>query len=222
MRLPHPFPKTCLLVLLLGATTVCLSAPAAAPAAASSTSAREAATRTRLAEVRGEIAKIADAQRATATKRDAINAKLASQAAQLNQAANALRESDTAIAAKAASLADLEKLRAVYTLNRGTDLAMLLGDDDIAKIDRALVSSRYFQRDRVARIRALLGEVSQLDNVKASIETETVALEQQRDQRAVQATELEQARDAQQKLLAQADARLAQQKDKLASLQHDA
>jgi septal ring factor EnvC (AmiA/AmiB activator) len=229
------------LLVLLGSAAICPDANAAPPASASSPSAREVATKAKLGAVRAEIAKIADAQHATATKRDAINAKLAAQATQLNQAANAVRESDTAIAAKAASLADLEQqraaleqklsgqraaladlLRAVYTLNRGTDLAMLLGDDDIAKIDRALASSRYFQHDRVARIRALLGEVAQLDNLKASIQAETTALKQQRDQRAAQATELEQARDAQQKLLAQADAQLAQQKDKLAALQHDA
>ena len=227
--------------MLLGSAAICPGVNAAPPASASSASAREVATKAKLGAVRAEIAKIADAQHATATKRDAINAKLAAQATQLNQAANAVRESDTAIAAKAASLADLEQqraaleqklsgqraaladlLRAVYTLNRGTDLAMLLGEDDIARIDRALASSRYFQHDRVARIRALLGEVAQLDNLKASIQAETTALKQQRDQRAAQATELEQARDAQQKLLAQADAQLAQQKDKLAALQHDA
>ena len=230
--------KVCVLAMLLG---VAGSAHAAPPAPASSTSAREAAAKAKLVAVRAEIAKIADAQRAMAAKRGAINAKLAAQAAQLNQAANAVRESDAAIAAKTASLTDLERqratleqklsgqraalaelLRAVYTLNRGSDLAMLLGDDDIAKIDRALASSRYFQHDRVARIRALLGEVAQLDNVKAAIETETALLRQQRTQRAAQAPELEQARDAQQKLLAQADAQLAQQKDRLASLQRDA
>ena len=227
--------------MLLGSAAICPGARAATAAPASSTSAREVVTRAKLTEVRAEIARIADAQHATATKRDAINAKLAAQATQLNQAANAVRESDTSIAAKTAALADLEQqrtaleqklsgqrtaladlLRAVYTLNRGTDLAMLLGDDDIAKIDRALVSSRYFQHDRVARIRTLLGEVAQLDEVKTSIETEATALKQQRDQRAAQAAGLEQARDAQQKLLAQANAQLAQQKDKLASLQHDA
>jgi septal ring factor EnvC (AmiA/AmiB activator) len=232
------FTKTCLLV-VLGVAMAGSGARAAAPA--SSTSSREVATRAKLAKVRAEIASIADAQHATAARRDAINAKLAAQARQLDQAANAVHESDAAIAAKAASLADLEKqrtdleqklsgqraaladlLRAVYTLNRGSDLAMLLGDGDIAKIDRALASSRYFQHDRVARIRALLGEVAQLDQVKSSIETETVALKQQRDARAAQAAGLEQARDAQRKLLAQADVRLAQQKDKLASLKHDA
>jgi septal ring factor EnvC (AmiA/AmiB activator) len=242
MSAPRLSAKSFLPALLCGATLVCAGARAVPPAPTSSTtSEREAATRTKLAEVRTEIAKIAEAQHATAAQRDAINAKLAAQAAQLNQAANAVLASNAAIAAKTASLDGLEQqratleqklsgqrdaladlLRAVYTLNRGTDLAMLLGDDDIAKIDRALASSRYFQRDRVARIRALLGEVAQLDQIKASIETETVALQQQRDQRAARAAELEQARDAQQKLLADADAQLAQQKDKLASLQRDA
>jgi septal ring factor EnvC (AmiA/AmiB activator) len=238
-----PFARPTPLLVLGLALACCAAARAAppAPASAGSTSAREAATRAKLAEVRAEITQIANAQRATATQRDALNAKLAAQATQLNQAANAVRVSDAAISAKAASLADLEQqrtqlegklsgqrqaladlLRAAYTINRGSDLTMLLGEDDVAKLDRALAYSRYFQRDRVARIRALLGDVAQLDALKASIEADTAALQQQRDARTAQVAQLEQARDAQQKLLAQADAQLARQKDKLAALQHDA
>ncbi|TAN03777.1 MAG: peptidase M23 [Rhodanobacteraceae bacterium] len=235
---------------LLPALALCAFIPAACaaraeqpPASSASDlqSAREAAAKVKLAAVRAEIAKIAAAQHATAARRDALNAKLAAQATQLNQAAKALRDSDAAIAAKTASLADLQKqqarieaglatqraaladlLRAAYTLNRGSDLSMLLGDDDIAKIDRALAYSRYFQHDRVTRIRALLGQVAQLDQVKAAIEADTAALQQQRGQRAAQMTQLQQARAAQAALLAQANQQLAQQKDKLASLQHDA
>lgn len=238
-----PFARHALLLVLPIAIVCCGSAGAAppAPASAGSTSAREVATRTQLAAVRAEIAKIADAQHATAARRDTLNATLAAQATQLNRAANAVHASDAAIAAKAASLADLERqhaqlesklsgqrraladlLRAAYTIDRGSDLAMLLGEDDIAKLDRALAYSRYFQHDRVTRIRALLGDVAQLDALKTSIESDTAALQQQRDARTAQVAQLEQARDAQQKLLAQADAKLAQQKDKLAALQHDA
>lgn len=202
---------------------------------------REAAAKARLADVRAQIAQIAEAQRATAARRDTIGAKLAEQAVQLSGVAAAVRDSDTAIAAKVAALANLKQqraqleqklsgqraaladlLRAAYTLDRGSDLSLLLGDDDLAKIDRALAYSRYFQRDRVARIRALLGQVAQLDKIKASIETETDALKQQRGQRNAQATRLEQARAARQKLLAEADAQLAQQKDRIAALQRDA
>ncbi len=245
----HLFTLPCsrrhLLTAALTALTVFACAAHAAQSQASSDSgtqdSRTAAAKARLAAVRAQIAKIGEAERATAAQRDAIDAKLAKQATQLDQAANAVRDSDDAIAAKQASLADLEQqrtqleqkldnqraaladlLRAAYTINRGSDLSMLLGDDDIAKIDRALAYSRYFQHDRVARIRALLADVAQLDKLKASIETDTAALRQQRDQRAALVAQLGQARDAQQKLLADADAQLAQQKDKLAALQRDA
>jgi len=233
-----PVAALCALVALAGATR---AEPPSASSAIETQGAREAAAKARLAEVRAEIARIAEAQKSTASRRDAIDAKLAEQAGQLNQIANAVRDTDAAIAARSASLADLEQqrvqledklsgqraaladlLRATYTLDRGSDLSLLLGDDDIAKIDRALAYSRYFQHDRVARIRTLLGQVAQLDQVKASIQSEAEALKQQRDQRNAQSTQLEQARAAQQKLLAEADAQLAQQKDRIAALQHDA
>ena len=212
-----------------------------ASSAAGTQASRAAAATARLAAVRAQIATMGEAERATAAQRDAINAKLAEQAVQLDQAAKAVRDSDDAIATRQATLAGLDQqraqirerlagqraalaalLRAAYTLNRGSDLAMLLGNDDIARIDRALAYSRYFQDDRVARIRALLGDVAQFDKLEASIKTETAALQQQRDQRAALVAQLGQARDAQQKLLAEADARLVQQKDKLAALQRDA
>ncbi|WHZ19402.1 MAG: hypothetical protein OJF55_001551 [Rhodanobacteraceae bacterium] len=238
----HPLlPALALCALVGAASSMAATAPAPASSTQDDSATREAAAKAQLAAVRAEIAKIAEAQHATAAQRDAINAKLAAQAAQLNQAANAVRETDAAIAAKSASLADLQQqrgqletrlsdqraalaelLRAAYTLDRGSDLSLLLGDGDIARIDRALAYSRYFQRDRVARIRGLLGELAQLDQVGASIEADTQALQQQRAQRAAQQAQLEQARDAQRKLLAEADAQLAQQKDKLAALQRDA
>lgn len=232
------------IVALCALAIIAFGVQAAQPPSTSATdghAAREDATRAQLAAVRAEIAKIASDQHATAATRGAINAKLAAQAAQINDAAKAVRETDTGIATKMAALADLQTqrsdldtklsgqraaladlLRAIYTLNRGTDLSLLLGDDDIARIDRALAYSRYFQHDRVARIHSLLGEVAKLDTLKASIESDTRALQQQRDQRTAQAAQLEQARDAQQALLADADKQLAQQKDKLAALKHDA
>lgn len=218
-----------------------IAAPPAATPASASTSARAATTRTQLAKVRAAIAKLAATQQATAAQRNSLNAQLATQAAQLNQASNAVQASTAAIATQAAKLAQLQQqrttlqtalttqraaladlLRAAYTLDHGSDLSLLLGDDDIAALNRALAYSRYFQRDRMARIKTLLAQVAQLDAVQTSIQTTTATLTQQRNQHAVQLAQLQQARAAQQKLLAQADAQLARQKDKLAALQRDA
>lgn len=192
----------------------------------------------KLDAVRAQIAQLAASQHATAAQRDSINATLAQQAQQLNDVARALHDTDAAIAAKSAALAQLrdrraelekrlsgqraalaELLRAAYALNRGSDLSMLLGEHDLARIARALAYSRYFQRDRVQRIRGLLTDVARLDQVKQGIAAAQAALRAQREQRAAQSRSLEQARAAQQQLLAQADAQLARQRDKLAALQ---
>ncbi|SRR5579875_387489 len=239
---PSPAPAPFRFAAFLALAWVCAFTPAArAQTDETARKAQQAQTEQKLAAVRAEIAKIAAQQRATAAQRQSINATLAQQARQLDQAARALHDTDAAIAEKTAALAQLQQqrarletglagqrealaelLRAAYALDRGSDLSLLLGDADIARIDRALAYSRYFQHDRVERIRALLAEVAKLDALKQSIDADTAALRQQRDERAAQAATLQQARDAQQKLLAQADAQLAQQQDRLAALQRDA
>lgn len=235
--------RTAFQIACAGGIVALAFAVAAAPPrpASASTSARASAARTRLADVRAKIAEIAAAQQATAAQRQAIDAQLAGQARQLDAAARAVRATDAAIAQQAAELATLQQryatldasldrqraalaalLRAAYTLDRGSDLTLLLGDEDLARTDRALAYSGYFQRQRVARIDALTSAAAKLDQVKAAIDAQTSALQQQRAQRAADAARLEAARDAQQKLLAAADAQLAAQKDQLAQLQRDA
>lgn len=226
------------LAALVAIATVAAAAPPPAPAPATSAA---ALARAKLAAVRKEIADIAATQRATAASRSAIDARLAQESTQLDQAANAVRDADAAIAAQSARLDELERqrserddriaaqraalaavLRAAYTLERGSDLALLLGEGDLARTDRALAYSRYFQRDRVARIRTLLADAAQLDLLQRDVAAATAALRQQRAARAEQVGTLDAARAAQRKLLAEADASLAQGKDRLVALQRDA
>ncbi|HJU27365.1 MAG TPA: peptidoglycan DD-metalloendopeptidase family protein [Rhodanobacteraceae bacterium] len=200
--------------------------------------AQRAETQRKLDAVRAQIAQIAEARRTAAAQRDRITAALADQAKQLNDASNALDETDAAIARKSSELTGLQErqgrlqdklagqrealselLRAAYALNRGGDLSLLLGDEDIERISRALAYSRYFQRDRVQRIRSLLSDLAKLEQLRRRIEADQAALQRQRSERAERANALLQARDEQRELLAQADARLAQQKDQLAALQ---
>ncbi|MEO7149531.1 MAG: peptidoglycan DD-metalloendopeptidase family protein [Rhodanobacteraceae bacterium] len=202
---------------------------------------QQAQAQQKLDAVRAAVAQIAQQQRATAAQRENLNATLAQQARQLSDAARALHDADAAIEEKSAALTNLDAeretletklsgqrkalaqlLRAAYALNRGSDLSILLGDQDIGRTARALVYSRYFQDDRVRRIRALLGDMAKLDQVKLTIANQQLALQMSRNQRAQDLQTLEQARDAQQHLLAVADAQLAEQKDKLDALQRDA
>ena len=220
----------------------CAAAVFGTPAHAQSDDAQRQAqrieTQKKLDAVRAQIEQIAQAQHDTAAQRDRIDAALADQAKQLNDASKALSETDSAIAQKSSELAQLQDqhtqlqtklagqrealaqlLRAANALNRGSDLSLLLGDEDVARISRALAYSRYFQRNRVQRIRSLLSDLSKLEALQRGIQADQAVLQQQRDERAARAQTLQQARDEQQKLLAQADAQLKQQKDQLAALQ---
>lgn len=208
--------------------------------AAGQDKARQAETQHKLDAVKAKIADLAKAQRQTGAHRDDLNAKLAAQADTLAAASRAVRDTEAAIAGKQQALEKLGKerdaieqrldgqraalaelLRATYALGRGSDLRLLLGDEDIARIARALAYSRYFQRDRVARIRSLLEDMARLDEIQAALAAERKALENKRAELATRAQTLEDERAQQRRLLAQADAELKSQEQRLAALKQD-
>lgn len=215
---------------------------AALPATAQESSLhKQAQARQQLAELRSKMEALAREQARTAARRDNANAELARQADALADAARALREAEAALAAKQQELEQLQQqraeleqrlagqraaiadlLRATYTLGRGTDLRLLLGDQDLAQIARALAYSKYFQQDRAARVAALMGELGHLQELEARITTEQQALAATRAERADKARALAAQRAAQQKLVAQADAKYKDEAQRLAGMKQNA
>jgi septal ring factor EnvC (AmiA/AmiB activator) len=219
-----------------------LLALAAAPAPAAQENARnqQAQAQQKLSEVRSRMEALAKQQADTAARRDSANAALARQANAVSAAARTLRETEARLAAKQHDLeqlqqqrADLQKdldgqhaaiaelLRAAYALGQGSDLRVLLGDDDVARVARALAYSRYFQQDRLQRVHKLMGDLARLQELEAQITAEQQALQAARDQREQQARQLEQQRAAQQKLYAQIDAQYKDQGQRLAELKQN-
>lgn len=215
---------------------------AAVPAGAQDVSRhKQAEARQQLAELRSKMEALAREQAQTAARRDSANAELARQADALADAARALREADAALAAKQQDLAQLEGqragleqrlsgqraaiadlLRATYTLGRGTDLRLLLGDQDLAQIARSLAYSKYFQQDRAARVARLMDELVRLQQLEAQITAEQQALSATRAERAGKAEALAAQRAAQKKLVAQADAKYKDETQRLAAMQQNA
>ncbi len=235
IRLPRPGPLPVLLLLL-----ALLAGAWPCAARGDKGNPRQAAAQARLAAVKKQIAELTRQQRATSDRRDALSKALARQADSLDAAARAVRESEAAIADKRhqlqqldarrkpikarldsqrAALADL--LRAAYALGRGSDLRLLLGDADIARIGRALAYSRYFQRDRIQRIHDLMQDLTQLQTLKAQIATQQKALEAERANRQARLRQLGDARKQQRALLAQVQSRLKQQGRQLDQLQRN-
>ena len=213
----------------------------AMPTVAQDSSRQQAQARQQLAELRSRMEALAREQAQTAAHRDSANAELARQANALAEAARALREADAALAAKQQQLEQLQQqrseldqrlagqraaiadlLRATYTLGRGTDLRLLLGDQDLAQIARTLAYSKYFQQDRAARVAELMGELSRLQQVEAGITAEQQALAATRAERAGKAQALAVQRTAQQKLVAQANAKYKDEAQRLAAMKRNA
>jgi septal ring factor EnvC (AmiA/AmiB activator) len=229
-----------LLSQILAGLLGCLCAVPSAHARQDNSRSEQTDAKEKLADLRGRMQALAKEQAATAERRDNANAELARQATALAVAARAVHESDAALAAKQKQLDQLQQqrstlkstlhdqraaiadlLRATYALGHGSDLRLLLGDEDVARISRALVYSKYFQRDRVARVQRLMADLTQLQQLEAQITTEQEALQATKVKREAQAKTLSRQRAAQQKLVTESDAKYKDQSDRLASLKQN-
>jgi len=232
----HPF-RCLILAALLGALAI---TPLQARQDVRSRS-EQAAAKQKLAELQQKMEALAREQADTAARRDSVNAELAKQANALAGAARAVRQTDAELAAKQQQLDQLQQqrsalkqtldgqraaiadlLRATYALGHGSDLRLLLGDEDVARIARALVYSKYFQQDRVQRVQRLMADLAKLQELEDAIGAEQQALQATRAQREQQAAVLAQQRAAQQKLAAETDARYKDQAQRLAALKQNA
>lgn len=223
------------------AIALSLSFPAVVRAAQDSKAeAQQAQAKQQLTDLRAKMQALAKEQADTAAKRDSVNAELAKQSDAVAAAARAVRDTDAQIAAKQqqldqlqmqrstinrglsgqrAAIADL--LRATYAVGHGSDLRLLLGDEDIARIARSLAYSKYFQQDRLQKVQQLMNELVKLQDLENQITAEQQALQATRTQRQQQAEALQQQRKQQQQLASQIDAQYKNQSQKLAGLKQN-
>jgi septal ring factor EnvC (AmiA/AmiB activator) len=241
MRNPSRSIRRVLGALLIVACLGMAYAAPASPVGQNGSRAEQAAAKQKLADLRHKMEALAAEQADTAARRDSVNAELAKQANALAAAARAVRETDMALAAaqkqldelrqqrdelqgelqhQRAAIADL--LRATYALGHGSDLRLLLGDEDVARIARALVYSQYFQHDRVQRVEKLMGDLARLQELESSIATQQQALQATRAEREERAKKLARQRAARQRLAAEADAKYKDQAQRLAAMKQNA
>ncbi|MBV8159009.1 MAG: peptidoglycan DD-metalloendopeptidase family protein [Dyella sp.] len=216
-----------------------LTLPASA-AQDSKTRAEQAEAQKKLSDIHSKVEALAKEQAETAAKRDSATAELAKQANAVATAAKAVRDTDAQLAAKQKELDELETqrgalqkslegqraaiadlLRATYALGQGSDLRLLMGDDDVARIAQALAYSKYFQEDRVARVQKLMGDLAKLQDLETQISAEKQTLQASRVERETQAKTLEQQRASQARLVADTDAQYKDQGARLAALKQN-
>lgn len=200
----------------------------------------QAQAQKQLSDVRSQVQVLTRQQAQTSEKRDQINAELAQRTKALANAASALRETETALVAKQKDLEQLQQqqqtlqqkldgqreaiaelLRATYALSGSSDMRLLLGDEDVSQIARALAYSNYFQQDQVRRVRQLMGDLATLQQLQSSITDEKQALQDKRADRAAQSTKLTAQRVQQQKLAREVDATYQNEAQRLAALKRN-
>lgn len=241
MLIRHRVIRSFIPALLAALLTCGLGSPVATAHQVAGSTSEQAVAKKKLAELQEKMEALAQQQADTAARRDSVNAKLAKQANALAGAARAVRQTDAELAAKQEQLAQLQQqratlnqtlhsqraaiadlLRATYALGHGSDLRLLLGDEDVARIARALVYSKYFQQDRVQRVQKLMADLATLQQLEASISAEQEALQATKAKREQQAATLGEQRAAQQKLASEADAQYKDQAQRLAVLKQNA
>ncbi|WP_445145593.1 murein hydrolase activator EnvC family protein [Dyella sp. Tek66A03] len=225
---------------LTGALVLSLMAMPAWAAQDVKTKADQAEAEKRLSDVRSKMEALSKEQAETAARRDSANVELAKQANAVASAAKAVRETDAQLATKQHDLEQLQQqraelnkglegqraaiadlLRATYALGRGSDLRLLMGDDDVARIAQALAYSKYFQEDRVQRVQKLMGDLARLQDLETEIVAQQQALQAIRAERETQAKTLEQQRASQAKLVADTNAQYKDQAQRLAALKQN-
>lgn len=225
---------------VIGALAIAIAAQPAWALQDSKTKAEQAEAQKKLQELHSKMDALAKEQAETAAKRDSATAELAKQANAVAGAAKAVRETDSQLSAKQKELADLQAqraelqknlegqraaiadlLRATYALGRGSDLRLLMGDDDVTRIAQALAYSKYFQEDRVGRVQKLMGDLAKLQDLETEITAQQQALQTARAERESQAKALEQQRASQARLVADTDAQYKDQASKLAALKQN-
>lgn len=237
-----PIPNRLRLSLLLSLACLVAMFPAQPAQArrAGQSAAEKAKAEHQLDDVRSRMEALAKDQAETANRRDSANAELAKRAKALASAAAALRSTESALAAKQHDLDQLQQqrtdmqkkldsqraaiadlLRATYALGRGSDMRLLLGDEDVNRIARALTYSKYFQEDRMKRVAALMGDLAKLQQVEAAITAEQQALESTRARQAEQAKALAAQRAEQKKLADKVDATYKDERERLAALKRN-
>jgi septal ring factor EnvC (AmiA/AmiB activator) len=193
-----------------------------------------------LAALRARIQALAEEQRASERERGDASKELREADGEVAKATRALRATEAALAAQQTELdaalaqqATLEQglakqrralaalLRSRYLRGEQSQLQLLLEQEKIGELARALAYHRYFERDRAQRMAALRTELAALAVVVEQVQAKQATLEQARIAQAAAVAALDQQRQAQRKAVATLDQRYRDRKARLAALGRD-
>lgn len=198
-------------------------------------------TERKLERLRGELKQISQERRKLEGERGDASRKLRSADEQVGKTGRSLSETEAAIKREEASLAALQQqrdelqqglqrqreqlaalVRSAYMLGDDAPLKVLLAQDRVSDVNRALAYQRYVQRDRAQKIAVIHGDLQALEDVEREIGERRTQLQATLEQQRVQMSALEKDRKARAALVSELDQRYRDRSTREKALGQDA
>ncbi len=221
------------------AVSLCLAVMAATAGTVHAQSQRE--TERKLERLRGELRQISQERRKLEGERGDASRRLRTADEQVGRTSRSLSETEAAIKREEDALAALQQqrdglrqglerqrgqlaalVRSAYMLGDDAPLKVLLAQDRVSDVNRALAYQRYVQRDRAQKIAAINGDLQALEEVERDIEARRAQLQATLEQQRAQMSALEKDRKARAAVVSELDQRYRDRSAREKALGQDA
>ena len=244
-------PASVIAFVMLLAFGTASAAPPSRPAAAANKgaatpgkpvlAANKAAAENKLHDLRQELDALAAQQREIEGERSEASKALRTADDSVGQATRALHDTEAAIAAQQGRLTQLESqqsalsaklsgqrvalaalIRSAYALDNNEQLKLLLAQDRVVDLGRALAYHRYFEHDRMRRIQALTEQLRTLADVSKQVDAQRTALAASRKEQLARLGDVQSQRGQRGKLVADLETRYHDSATRINALGRDA
>jgi len=195
----------------------------------------------KLHDLRAQLDALAAQQRELEGERSDASKALRAADNNVGQATRSLHDTEAAIAAQQAKLAQLESqqftlrgklsgqraalaalMRSAYALGNNEQLKLLLAQDRVVDLGRAIAYHRYFEQDRMRRIDALTEQLRTLADVSKQVAAQRAALAASHQEQLARLAAVKSQRGERGKLVADLEARYHDSAEHMNALGRDA
>ena len=202
---------------------------------------RKAVAEDKLHDLRQQLDAMAAQQRELEGERGEASKALRNVDNSVGHATRAMHDIESAIAAQQAKLAELEnkqatlrtqlsgqraalaaQIRSAYALGNNEQLKLLLAQDRVVDLGRAIAYHRYFEQDRMRRINALTEQLHALAEVSKQVDAQHAVLAASRQKQLDQLAAVKSQREQRGKIVADLEARYHDSATRMHAMGRDA
>jgi septal ring factor EnvC (AmiA/AmiB activator) len=207
----------------------------------SEVAAKKADAEGKLHDLRAQLDALATQQRELQGERSEASKALRAADDNVGHATRSLHDTEAAIAAQQAKLTQLESqqselrgklsgqraelatlMRSAYALGSNEQLKLLLAQDRVIDLGRAIAYHRYFEQDRMRRINALTEQLRTLADVSRQVDAQRAALAASQQEQLARLAEVQSQRGQRGKLVADLESRYHDSAARMNALGRDA